>query len=91
MPLRKCFNTLILITDYQFRGMKNRAYLGNKGLSKQNLNFITVIVKNLETAREAVTLNGGVLLETPVELRKGMRISFAADPEGNLRACFKSI
>jgi predicted enzyme related to lactoylglutathione lyase len=52
--------------------------------SKRNLFFITVIVEDMEKTRDAIKLNGGVLLEDPITLREAMRVSFATDPEGNL-------
>lgn len=55
----------------------------NDFTSQQNLIFITIIVEKLEPVQELITLHGGALLETPVELRKGMRVAFATDPEGN--------
>ena len=50
----------------------------------QGLIFLTIIVDNLEEARQNIVSCGGRILEDPVKLREGMRLSFASDPEGNL-------
>lgn len=53
-------------------------------IGRRNRMFLTLIVADIDAALAGITAAGGQAMDPPTEIRPGLTIAFARDPEGNV-------